>query len=75
MRKHRTLYLIGRTRVHLDRVEGLGHLFELEVELRNGEPSELHSVAEAERLMARLDISADQLVDGAYVDLLARAPA
>ena len=27
VRKHRTLYLVGRTRVHLDRVENLGHFF------------------------------------------------
>src|SRR5437667_11958629 len=31
VRKHRTLYRIGRTRLHLDRVEGLGHFLELEV--------------------------------------------
>jgi predicted adenylyl cyclase CyaB len=74
VRKHRTLYLVGRTRVHLDRVEGLGHFLELEVELRNGEPTD-SGVAEADRLMARLEISADRLVEGAYVDLLAREQA
>ncbi len=31
VRKHRTLFLVGRTRVHLDQVEGLGHFLELEV--------------------------------------------
>lgn len=71
VRKHRALYLVGRTRVHLDRVEGLGHFLELEVVLWEGEPSE-SGVAEADRLMARLGISADQLIEGAYVDLLAR---
>ena len=65
------MYLVGRTRVHLDRVEGLGHFLELEVVRREGEPSE-PGVAEADRLMARLGISADQLIAGAYVDLLAR---
>ena len=33
IRKYRTLFLVGRTRVHLDRVEGLGHFLELEVML------------------------------------------
>src|SRR5690348_11477556 len=37
VQKHRTLYLVGRTRVHLDRVEGLGHFLELEVVLRENE--------------------------------------
>ena len=73
VRKHRTLYRIGRTRVHLDRVEDLGDFLELEVVLSEGEPSE-PGVAEAHRIMAALGIAPDQLVEGAYVDLLARGP-
>ena len=68
--KHRTLYLVGRTRVHLDRVERLGHFLELEVVLSDGEPPEA-GVREANHLMTKLGISAAQLIDGAYVDLLA----
>ena len=71
VRKHRTIYLVGRTRVHLDRVEGLGHFLELEVVLADGEPAEA-GVEEAERLMGALGITRDQLVDSAYVDLLDR---
>ncbi|MFP5259482.1 MAG: class IV adenylate cyclase, partial [Acidobacteriota bacterium] len=37
VRKNRTLYHCGRTRVHLDRVEGLGEFLELEVVLAEGE--------------------------------------
>jgi predicted adenylyl cyclase CyaB len=70
VRKHRTLYLVGRTRVHLDRVEGLGDFLELEVVLVEGEPA-ASGVAEAQALMAVLGIAPAQLVEGAYVDLLA----
>jgi adenylate cyclase class IV len=37
VRKRRVLHLIGRTRVHLDDVEGLGHFVEIEVVLADGE--------------------------------------
>ena len=74
VRKHRTLYLAGRTRVHLDRVEGLGNFLELEVVLAEGESVDA-GVKEARALMTALGVSEDQLVDGAYVDLLATAGA
>lgn len=70
VQKHRTLFLVGRTRVHLDDVRDLGQFLELEVVLEDGEPAEA-GVAEAHRLMARLGVEQDQLVTGAYVDLLA----
>lgn len=69
VRKHRTLFLVGRTRVHLDKVEGLGHFLELEVVLADGEPAEA-GVREAHDLMEQLGIRRSQLVEGAYVDLL-----
>lgn len=71
VQKHRTLFLVGRTRVHLDRVAGLGHFLELEVVLEEDEPSEA-GVREAHELMARLGVEPSQLVEGAYVDLLAQ---
>lgn len=77
VRKQRMLFRVGRTRVHLDRVDGLGDFLELEVVLADGEPAEA-GVREAHTLMARLGIEASQLVEGAYVDLLhaiAGAPA
>jgi adenylate cyclase len=70
VRKRRTLYLIGRTRVHLDRVEGLGDFLELEVVLAEGEPAEAGD-REARALLDALGIAPDQLVAEAYVDLLA----
>jgi adenylate cyclase len=69
VRKHRTLYLVGRTRVHLDRVESLGHFLELEVVLAEGESPDA-GVKEARGLMTALGLGDDQLIDGAYVDLL-----
>lgn len=69
VRKHRTLFLVGRTRVHLDRVEGLGDFLELEVVLADGETTE-SGIKIAHELLARLGISSQQLIEGAYVDLL-----
>jgi predicted adenylyl cyclase CyaB len=70
VRKRRILYLVGRTRVHLDRVEDLGDFLELEVVLAEGEPSD-RGVEEARNLMAVLGLDPRQLIEGAYVDLLA----
>ncbi len=69
IRKYRTLFLVGRTRVHLDRVEDLGHFLELEVMLEDGESSEV-GVREASDLMERLGIQPTQLIEGAYLDLM-----
>ena len=69
VRKHRTLYLVGRTRVHLDRVEGLGHFLELEVVLSEDEPAQA-GVEAAQHLMRQLGIEPARLIEGAYVDLL-----
>ncbi len=71
--KQRTLYLVGRTRVHLDQVKGLGTFMELEVVLREDESAEAGQ-REAQTLMAALGISAETLIDGAYVDLLRDIP-
>jgi adenylate cyclase class IV len=71
VRKVRTLYRVGRTRIHLDRVEGLGEFLELEVVLSDGEPAR-SGIEEARLLMARLGIGPARLVEAAYVDLLAR---
>lgn len=71
--KHRRLYLIGRTRVHLDRVEGLGDFLELEVVLAEDEPTQ-SGVEVAHDLMEQLDIQPGQLVEHAYVELLSGPP-
>ncbi len=70
VRKQRTLFLAGRTRIHLDAVEGLGEFLELEVVLGDGEAPDT-GVQEAHALMRSLGVDPSQLVQGAYVDLLA----
>jgi predicted adenylyl cyclase CyaB len=70
--KHRTLFLAGRTRIHLDRVSGLGHFLELEVVLEENESSDA-GVREANELLAKLGVERAQLIEGGYVDLLGGA--
>jgi adenylate cyclase class IV len=67
-------FLVGRTRIHLDIVEGLGHFLELEVVLCEGESVQA-GVREAEELMQRLSVEPSQLIGRAYVDLLAEQSA
>lgn len=74
VRKTRTLFLAGRTRIHLDEVEGLGSFVELEVVLREGEDPRTGEI-EAQNLMARLGIEPGDLVREAYIDLLERGTA
>jgi predicted adenylyl cyclase CyaB len=69
VRKRRELLLAGRTRIHLDTVDGLGSFLELEVVLADGETVD-DGQAEARRLMAALGVEPDDLVKGAYIDLL-----
>lgn len=69
VQKHRTLFLVGRTRVHLDRVSGLGNFLELEVVLDEQEAADA-GVDEAHQLLAKLFAEPPLLIEGAYVDLL-----
>jgi adenylate cyclase class IV len=67
--KRREVLMIGRTRVHLDQVEGLGSFVELEVVLGAGEPAE-NGRREAAELLRALQIPEESLVAEAYIDLL-----
>ncbi|WP_334188151.1 class IV adenylate cyclase [Noviherbaspirillum sp.] len=71
VRKKRLLYMVGRTRVHLDDVEGLGNFMELEVVLQDGDDIDA-GMREADALMQRLGIDRSHLIEGAYIDLLNR---
>jgi predicted adenylyl cyclase CyaB len=70
--KTRTLYRSGRTRIHLDEVEGLGTFLELEVMLRPEESAE-DGIREARTLAGSLGIRTEDLLDRAYIDLLESA--
>ena len=72
VRKRRMLFLVGRTRIHLDSVQGLGEFLELEVVLQEGE-SVAQGVGEAQEIMAQLGVTAQQLIQGAYVDQITSA--
>lgn len=69
VKKRRTLYLAGRTRIHFDEVEGLGSFIELEVVLSESD-DESGGHDEAKRIMAHLGIGAEDLRAGAYIDML-----
>lgn len=69
VRKRRELVMVGSTRIHLDDVEGLGLFLELEVVLAHDQtPQDGRRIAE--RLMTDLGVDPDDLIEGAYVDLL-----
>jgi predicted adenylyl cyclase CyaB len=69
VRKNRTLYLVGRTRIHIDRVQDLGDFLELEVVLEKEEDIKTGETI-AQDLMRKLGVLPEQLVEGAYIDLL-----
>ena len=71
VRKQRLLLRAGATRIHLDRVDGLGDFMELEVVLVDGQ-SDAEGTAVAEALMQELGLAGAERVAGAYLDLLAR---
>ncbi|MDI6754191.1 MAG: class IV adenylate cyclase [Thermodesulfobacteriota bacterium] len=69
VRKKRHLFLFGKTRIHLDEVEGLGNYLELEVILQEGQRAE-DGMAIATALMEKLGVKNEDLIAGAYIDLI-----
>lgn len=71
VRKQRTLYLLGKTRIHLDRVDGLGDFLELEVVLED-----LQTITYGESialdLMAKIGVLPNQLIPTSYLELLSK---
>jgi predicted adenylyl cyclase CyaB len=69
VRKRRTVFLVGQTRIHLDEVEGLGDFVELEVVLRDEEGVE-EGARTVHGLMRRLGLRKADLIECSYLDLL-----
>jgi predicted adenylyl cyclase CyaB len=70
IRKKRHLFLVSQTRIHFDEVESLGTFIELEVVMKDNQPVN-ECLQIANNLMKKLEIKNDDLVKGAYIDLLA----
>jgi adenylate cyclase class IV len=70
VRKKRTVFMVGQTRIHFDEVEGLGNFIELEVVL-HPDARVADGVLVAEALKVRLEIRKQDLVASAYIDLIA----
>ena len=70
VKKERTLWLHRHTRVHLDRVDGLGEFLELEAVVEGIGESEAR--AEADALLAAVGAAVGDMVPVPYLELLAR---
>ena len=69
VRKRRELFLIGRTRIHLDEVDSLGSFVEIEVVMGDDE-DEATGCDELQRLLAHPGVADCQIESVAYADLL-----
>jgi predicted adenylyl cyclase CyaB len=69
VRKTRDLYLVDQTRIHCDHVDGLGEFLELEVVLR-ADQDEAEGQQIAHAIMRQLGVKEENLIAGAYMDLL-----
>jgi predicted adenylyl cyclase CyaB len=69
--KRREVFLVSRTRVHLDEVDGLGSFVELEVVLSDAESAE-DGEGIARELLLALEIPESGLIAEAYIDMLQR---
>jgi predicted adenylyl cyclase CyaB len=69
VKKQRTVYFVGQTRIHIDRVDGLGDFVELEVMIQPNQTLEQGEEI-ALNLMAQLGITEADLIEVAYLDLL-----
>ena len=69
VRKKRMLFMVGQTRIHLDKVDGLGEFLEIEVVL-----NENQAKAEGEKIavefMKKLGVSKSDLIECSYLDLV-----
>jgi len=69
VKKTRKLFIIGRTRIHIDQVENLGNFLEFEVVLKENENPGIGKT-EAHRLMDQFGLKDNNLIECAYIDLI-----
>jgi len=70
VRKERTLWIYEHTRIHIDRVEGLGDFLELETVVDDIPQEEAHT--ETKRIVDALDLDPAEFVALPYMELLRR---
>jgi predicted adenylyl cyclase CyaB len=70
--KKRHLYLLRRTRIHLDEVTNLGHFLELEVVLGHNDDV-CSGEKEAEEILRLLELQNAARISGSYCDLIQMA--
>ena len=68
MEKQRALWIYRNTRVHLDRVEGLGDFLELETVLADIDSAE--GTAESEEVINLLELDRESFISVPYLELL-----
>ena len=71
VKKTRTLHLWRHTRIHLDRVDGLGDFMELETVVQGITPEEAR--AETHAVIGALALDPDDFLDRPYLELLEAA--
>ena len=69
VRKQRTLYKIGFTRIHFDQVENLGNFIELEFVMQEN-INKKEALQTIKNLMEKLEIQDNHLINTAYIDMV-----
>ncbi|MBE9511878.1 MAG: class IV adenylate cyclase [Bacteroidetes bacterium] len=69
IKKQRTLYRIGHTRIHFDQVEDLGNFIELEFVMQD-KISKNEALQTVQNLMKKLEIQDNHLINTAYIDMV-----
>ncbi len=69
IKKQRTLYKIGYTRIHFDKVKDLGNFIELEFVMQDN-TSKNEALQTVRNLMKKLEIQDNHLINTAYIDMV-----
>jgi predicted adenylyl cyclase CyaB len=67
--KQRTVFLLGNTRIHLDRVRGLGAFIEFEALVGRGRGAKVRARARVKALMAQFGVSPEALITTSYAEM------